>query len=114
MGKTMVSDVIVPEVFEKYAIERTAALSAFARSGIVAQAAEFDVLAAGGGREVKMPFWHDLNGDRQVLSDAAPLVVSRITAGQDIARIHNDGNAWSVNQLAGMLAGDDPMAAIAD
>ena len=34
-------------------------------------APEFDALAQGGGREVKMPFWKDLTATRQILSDAA-------------------------------------------
>lgn len=46
-----------------------------------------------------MPFWKDLSGARQLLSDAAPLTVNKIFADQDVARIHNDGNAWSVNHL---------------
>lgn len=114
MPKTMVSDIIVPTEFEKYAIERTAAVSAFAKSGIVEHSPEFDALASRGGREINMPFWKDLEGGRQILSDTEALTVNRIAAGQDIARIHNDGNAWSVNQLAGMLAGEDPLNAILD
>lgn len=74
----------------------------------------FDELAAGGGTSVNMPFWQDISGDRQILSDAAPLVPAKIGASQDIARIQVDGNAWSVNSLAGMLAGADPMRAIGD
>ena len=35
MAKTMLADIIVPSVFEQYAIERTAQLSAFVQSGIV-------------------------------------------------------------------------------
>ena len=49
MAKTAVADIIIPTEFEKYAIERTAALSAFVQSGIVENAPEFDALAAGGG-----------------------------------------------------------------
>ena len=45
MAKTGVADIIVPTEFERYAIERTAALSAFVQSGIVEHAPEFDVLA---------------------------------------------------------------------
>jgi hypothetical protein len=114
MAKTAVADIIIPTEFEKYAIERTAALSAFAQSGIVEHSPEFDVLAAGGGREVRMPFWRDLEGVRQILSDAASLNVNKIGTSQDVARIHNDGNAWSWNHLAKALSGDDPMQAIVD
>ncbi len=80
MAKTAVADIIIPTEFEKYAIERTATLSAFVQSGIIEMAPEFDALAQGGGREVKMPFWKDLTATRQILSDAATLAVNKITA----------------------------------
>ncbi len=114
MPKTAVADIIIPTEFEKYAIERTAELSAFGQCGIIESAPEFDELAAGGGREVKMPFWKDLSGARQLLSDAASLTVNKITSDQDIARIHNDAQVWSVNHLAKVISGDDPMQAIID
>ena len=114
MAKTAVADIIIPTEFEKYAIERTAELSAFGQSGIVEMAPEFDELAAGGGREVKMPFWKDLSGARQLLSDSASLTVNKITSDQDISRIHNDAQVWSVNHLASVISGDDPMQAIID
>lgn len=112
MAKTQIADVIVPTEFEKYAIQRSAALSVFYESGIVEMDPEFDKLAEGGGSEVHMPFWNDLTGARQPLNDAAPLTTQKIGADQDIARIHNDANAWSVNQLAKAMAGDDPMNAV--
>jgi len=114
MAKTGVADIIVPTDFEKYAIERTAALSAFVQSGIVENAPEFDLLAAGGGREVKMPFWKDLTATRQLLADNASLSVNKISADTDIARIQNDAQVWSVNHLAKVISGDDPMQAIID
>jgi hypothetical protein len=114
MAKTAVADIIIPTEFENYAIERTAELSAFGECGIVESAPEFDALAAGGGREVKMPFWKDLTAARQLLSDAASLAVNKIAADQDIARIHNDAQVWSVNHLAKVISGDDPMQAIVD
>jgi hypothetical protein len=114
MAKTAVADIIIPTEFEKYAIERTAELSAFGECGIVESAPEFDALAAGGGREVKMPFWKDLTAARQLLSDSGSLSVNKIAADQDIARIHNDAQVWSVNHLAKVISGDDPMQAIID
>jgi hypothetical protein len=114
MAKTAVADIIIPTEFEKYAIERTAELSRFGESGIIEMAPEFDELAAGGGREVKMPFWKDLTATRQLLSDSASLTVNKITSDQDIARIHNDAQVWSVNHLAKVISGDDPMQAIVD
>src|SRR5213594_5184982 len=66
MPKTAVADIIIPTEFERYGIERTAELSRFGDSGIVEMSPEFDDLAAGGGREVKMPFWKDLTATRQI------------------------------------------------
>ena len=60
MAKTAVADIIVPEVFENYTIERTAELSAFVQSGIMEADESFDDLAAGGGMVADMPFWKDL------------------------------------------------------
>jgi len=114
MAKTAVADIIIPTEFEKYAIERTAELSAFGQCGIVEHAPEFDELANMGGRTVEMPFWKDLTATRQLLSDSAPLTVNKITSDKDIARIHNDAQTWGVNHLAKVISGDDPMAAIGD
>jgi hypothetical protein len=50
----------------------------FGDSGIVEMSPEFNELAAGGGREVKMPFWKDLTATRQILSDSASLAVNKI------------------------------------
>jgi len=114
MAKTAVADIIIPTEFERYAIERTAELSAFGQCGIVEGDAAFDGLAGGGGRTVEMPFWKDLTATRQLLSDSGTLTVNKISADKDIARIHNDAQAWSVNHLAKVISGDDPMQAIVD
>ena len=114
MAKTAIADIVVPEVFENYVIERTAEKSALVQSGIVEGDPEFDRLAQGGGQTVKMPFFQDLSTARQILSDSASLTVNKITADKDIAHLHQDGQAWSVNALAKQLSGDDPLGAIAD
>ena len=114
MAKTAVADIIIPTEFEKYAIERTAQLSAFVQSGIIEHAPEFDELAGGGGRTVEMPFWKDLAAARQILSDGASLAVNKITSDKDISRIQNDAQAWSVNHLAKVISGEDPMQEIVD
>ena len=69
MAKTSIADIIAPAQFEKYAIERTAELSAFGKCGIIEHSPVFDALAVGGGRTVDMPFWKDLSATRQLLSD---------------------------------------------
>jgi hypothetical protein len=112
--KTIISDVIVPEVFNPYVIERTAELSAFYQSGIIARTPALDVLASSGGKLVNMPFWEDLSGPDEVLSDQTALTVGKIGSDKDVAALLARGRAWSVNDLAKALSGDDPMAAIGD
>jgi len=114
MAKTKIADVIVPEVFNPYVIERTAELSAFYQSGIIARTPELDRLASSGGKLINMPFWEDLTGDDEVLSDTDALTVGKITAAQDVAALLARGRAWSVNDLAKALSGDDPLGAIGD
>lgn len=109
---TRIADVIVPEVFNPYVIERTAELSALYQSGIISTSPELNKLASSGGRLLNMPYWHDLTGDDEVLSDSTPLTPDKITAGQDIAVLHLRGKAWAANDLAKALSGDDPMGAI--
>ena len=112
--KTIIQDVIVPEVFNPYVIQRTAELSAFYQSGIIARNQELDRLASSGGKLINMPFWEDLDGYDEVLSDKEALTPGKITAGQDVAALLARGKAWSVNDLAKALSGDDPMRAIGD
>lgn len=113
-SKTRIQDVIVPEVFNPYVIQRTAELSALSQAGIISNNPELDKLAAAGGRLINMPFWDDLTGDDEVLTDDGALTPGKITSGQDVAALYMRGKAWSVNDLAKALSGDDPMAAIGD
>ena len=115
MAKTAVSDILVPDIWEPYVLERSPELSMFGQSGIINYGdATLNRLSAGGGIMVEMPYFKDLTATRQILSDSAALTVNKVDTGKDVARIHVDGQAWSVNILAEWLSGDDPMAAIGD
>lgn len=115
MAKTQIADVIVPQIFAPYVIERTAALSALWQSGIVSDVrAEIASDLTKGGTTIDMPFWTDLTGDDEILSDSNALSVDKISAKADVAVLHFRGKAWSGNDLAAQLAGDDPMKAIGE
>src|SRR5262245_25800844 len=113
MAATKIADVIVPSVFNPYVTERSTQLSALWESGIVQTVAELNVFGMKGGTTLAMPYWKDLTGSEEILSDVVPLGVDKITAAQDIAVLHARGKAWGVNDLAEALSGDDPMAEIA-
>lgn len=112
--KTIITDVIVPSVFNPYVVERTAELSAFYQSGIIERSEQLDTLARAGGKLINMPYWQDLDGVDEVLDDETALTVGKISASKDVAALLARGRAWSVNDLAKALSGDDPMAAIGD
>jgi hypothetical protein len=113
MAETKISDVVVPEIFLPYVIEKTSEKSLLIQAGIVQPDPEFDRLASAGGNLVQMPFWQDLQGDDEVLSDGGALTVNKITSSKDVARKHQRGKAWGANDLARLLSGDDPIGAIA-
>ena len=114
MAATKISDIIIPDVFNPYVIERTAELSALVRAGIVVPDPKLDILAQAGGKLINMPFFKDLSGADEVLSDSSSLTPGNIDTGKDIAALHLRGKAWGVNDLAKALSGDDPMGAIAN
>ena len=113
MAVTSIADIQVPEVYAPYILERTAALSEFYQSGIVVRDPAFDALAAQGGTHVDMPFWQDLTGAREILSDSGSLTPAKLTTSGDIARIHNDAKSWAWNILAKYASGADPASALA-
>lgn len=114
MADTKISDVIVPELFTQYVINKTAEKSALWGSGVVGELDVDIAFGSKGGTTANLPFWNDLSGDSEVLSDSGALTVNAITAAQDLAILHARGKAWGVNDLAKALSGDDPMGAIAD
>ena len=114
MAVTKIADVVVPELFTPYVIERTAEKSRILQSGIAVANPKLNELVTAGGVTMQMPFWKDLQGDDEVLSDETPLTPHKIGSGKDIAALLMRGNAWGANDLAGALAGDDPMDAIVD
>lgn len=114
MATTQIADIIVPAVFNPYVTQRTMELSALYQSGIVSNNSELDALALSGGKIINMPYFNDLTGNDEVLSDSGALTPEKITAGQDQAVLLMRGKAWSVNDLAKALSGTDPMKAIGD
>lgn len=111
---TKIADVVVPEIFTPYVIEKTAEKSRLLTSGIAVASEKLNQLITGGGLTIQMPFWKDLQGDDEVLSDQRALTPGKIGSGKDIAALLMRGKAWGANDLSGALAGDDPMAAIAE
>lgn len=115
MALTQIADIIQPEIWLPYTVQRTVALSELMTSGILEASAEFDNLVNGPNTTADMPFWNDLTGSDEVLADGGTaLTPAKLTTGQDRAVKLIRGRAWENNDLVKYLAGDDPARVIGD
>jgi len=113
MPGTTLQDVIVPELFNPYVINRTMELSALLQCGIITNNSEFDALASQAAPTVNMPFFEDLTGESEQVIEGEDLTDNKISSSKDVAAIIRRAKMWSATDLSAALAGSDPMAAIA-
>lgn len=128
---TRVSDVIVPEVFTPYMQVLTEEKSRLVQSGLLSRSEALDNLLAGGGITFQVPSFRDLDNDADRISSdtsvpfadadatlpagvARPPNPLKIQTLKEIAVRLNRNNSWSSTDLAAILAGADPMEAIAN
>lgn len=112
MAITRIADIITPDIWNQYGVERTAELSAFWQSGVVGTVAGLSL--PNGGGTINMPFFQDLVGEDEVLSDMTSLTPGNITTSKDVAVIQGRGKAWGANDLAEVFAGADPVRAMVE
>lgn len=112
MAGTTLQDVIVPELFNPYVLNRTMELSALVQSGIISNNSEFDDLASQAAPTVNMPFFEDLTGESEQVIEGTDLEDNKITSNKDVAAILRRAKMWSATDLSAALAGADPMKAI--
>ena len=60
MSETKITNVVVPEVYNDYAMERSIYHSALYKSGIVVRDPQIDQALDGGAKQFTTPFWKDL------------------------------------------------------
>ena len=111
---TRIADIIQPEVFTEYTIQKTMEKSKLIQSGIAVNTSEFNSLASGPNKMVHLPYWEDLSGDDEVMKDSGEASPGKIEAEEDIARKIARVKAWAANGLSAYLSGDDPMGAIVE
>lgn len=113
MAATTIGNLVVPQIWVPYIQELTATKSALIQSGIVDTDSTYADLASGGGATINMPFFQDLSGASEILSETVPLTVNNITASTDVAVILRRGKVWGTSQLARYKPGADVTEAIA-
>lgn len=114
MAITKISDVIVPELFNKYVINKTMELSEFFKSGIVVNSPEFNALASEAARTHNMPFFEDLQGDSEPTLEDVKMTPAKIGSNEDVSTTILRQKMWAATNLSAALAGADPMKAIGD
>ena len=114
MAGTTLADIIVPELFNPYVINRTMEKSALFQSGIITTSPEFSRLASEAARTHHMPFFEDLTGDAQNIVEGEEIEFQKITSSKDVSTTIMRQQKWSATNLAAALAGSDPMKAIAE
>lgn len=114
MPITKISDVIVPELFNPYVINRTMELSAFFQSGIVVNSPEFDRLASEAARTHNMPFFEDLQGESEATIEDVKMTPAKIGSNKDVSTTILRQKMWGASNLSAALAGADPAKAIGD
>ena len=110
MAGTTLQDVIIPELFNPYVVNRTMELSALLQSGIITNNAEFDTLASQAAPTANMPFFEDLTGESEQVIEGQDLEDNKITSNKDVAAIIRRAKMWSATDLSAALAGSDPVS----
>lgn len=120
---TQVADLITHDEFAGYFAQAMVDRSTLIKSGIATQDPAITALVQGAGTKgnfVNLPFFKQLGGGtpnpeaEPIKDDGTELSVEKIEAGEDVAVICRRGKAFGATDLAGMLAGADPMLAIAN
>lgn len=115
MAKTKIADVVVvADTMFPYMVQRSTENSRLYQSGIVGNDAALDNAAEGTAMTVRMPYWNDLTGESEGLSDTTALTPDKIGAEEDRAVKHYRGKAWAANELVKYFAGADPIRAMVD
>lgn len=132
MALTQVTDVVVPEVFDPYIQQLTERKNRLINAGVAVRSPIIDEKLAGGGSTFKVPSFQDLADVEENTSGDDPADVQTLAAGagttlaaQNDARPQKTSTSqetlvrlernqhWSSSDLAGDLAGADPMGSIA-
>lgn len=115
MAQTMISDVVVPEIFTGYTQQLTERKNRLIQSGAMAVDPSITALLAGGGLTFNLPSWLDLqNTEENISTDTtATSTPEKTSARTEIGVRLSRNNSWSSMALTAVLAGADPMQSIA-
>jgi hypothetical protein len=105
-------DVIVPELFAPYYMNRSMEKSAVLRSGIANNDPLLASYASGKGQTYNLPHFNDLSGGDETMQEGVSLTVGNIDAAQQTSVVLNRAKAWGATYLARVTIGEDIMGTI--
>jgi hypothetical protein len=115
MAETKIANVVVPEVYNDYAMERSIYHSSLYKSGIIVKDPQIDMSLAGGASQFVTPFWKDLinpNKLDEVPDEDNDVDTDNIEASEFTVRRQMRVKKWGANDMSAILAGTDPINAI--
>ena len=115
MPSVQLSNVIVPQVFNRYMVEDTMIKTAIFQSGVMRADPSMADFLKGGGLTVNMPFWMDLDSKSPGIANDNPASIATpgiVAAANNLAIRNVRTRGWSAANLTAELAGSDPMMRI--
>ena len=112
MAVTSISDLVIPEIFAPYFVNRSIEKSAVLTSGIAASDPQLTQFAGGAGQVFNIPFFNSIGGDDEVLQEGVNLTINNVTTDQEVAVVLNRAKAWGASYLSRVTSGEDIMARI--
>jgi hypothetical protein len=115
LSSTIISDIVVPSHFTPYVQQLTEQKSNLIKSGAVVRDPLLDQFLGGGGITTNIPSFKDLARTADRVSDDQDTVASagKIGSATEIQVRLSRNQSWGAADLAGDLAGEDPLMAIA-
>jgi len=115
MAETKIANIVVPEVYNDYAMERSIYHSALYKSGIIVRDPQIDASLDGGAKQFTTPFWKDLidpNNLDEVPDEDNDVSTDNVEASEFTVRRLMRVKKWGANDMSAILAGADPIDAI--
>ena len=112
---TRLTDVIVPEVYEKYVNANIISNFKLIESGAITHDASLASLLAGGGASFTIPLWTDCTNVKDNIGSDDPsekVGTDKLTATSIVIPRMVRTHAWTTANITQVLSGADPMAEI--
>ena len=111
---TKLADIIIPEIFTPYVVNKSVEQSVLLNSGLMTRDNELDGLVSAPSKKVTAPFWNDLSGEAEDITENDDLTPKKITTDTEEMVKRGKANMWGAGALTALMSGDNPMQRIGD